>query len=649
MNMKLKESMLAKTAAFLLLIVSALLTLTSALGGIIMIDTSLLAQPQQVINGALEEVGYEDACSVFNIYLAGLQNDSGPQQDPSSHLQNSNATFEIVKEDGTRVAGNYKGQETPYYFMYHFQGADYESNGADHVYVERAYPSSTENDSFEIYKVTIYLDPAFSVHDKYKTTFEWANWGVSTLKDIGYGIFAISGFSALAAIGCFVFLLCSAGHRTGAEGIVAGPLVRKLPFDLLSAIVLAAECLLLFFSVQGTEAPSKYVTVSIMAVCFLFALILGTFYCMNFAVRVKLGRWWENTLLFRFGLSFLHFCKTMLKKISWLIHSLPLIWKTAIFCALFALASLIVILISSDGARALLWLFAMLLLLPAFSYIALMLRSLQSASRALASGDLSYQVDTSKLVWDFKDAGENLNQISSGMALAVEERLKSERFKTELITNVSHDIKTPLTSIINYADLIAKEESASETLKEYSAVLLRQSERLKKLLEDLLEASKASTGNLDVHLAPCELGVLLTQTAGEYEQKLEAKHLQLILKGEETPIKIMADGRLLWRVFDNLITNVLKYAQSGTRVYLTLEKQDGKVLISFKNTSSYALDIPAEELLERFSRGDSSRHTEGNGLGLSIAQSLTELQGGTLSLTVDGDLFKVTLRFQTIS
>lgn len=643
MTTKLKQSWVAKTAAFVLLMITAALTLISALGAIILVDTSCLAQPEQVINSAMERVGQEDVYDLFSLYL--LPGQSG-KEDP---LQNTNATFEIVKEDGTRVAGNYKGQQTPYYFSRSFQPREFLGYGGESSYQGNRPEDSTHEDPDTMYQVTIYLNPIFSANDKYKNTFEWVNWGVNTLQHIGYGIFAIAAFSALAAIGCFVFLLCSAGHRKGADCIVAGPVVRKVPFDLLSALVFGAGFFLLYLSVESVYAPSDFLIFLSMSVCLLAALILGTLYCMNFAVRVKLGTWWENTLLFRFGRSFFHFCKKLLKKASWLLHRLPLIWKTAIFCAVFFLASLINVMLGLDGARAILWLFAMILLLPAFLYIALMLRSLLEGSRALANGDLSYQIDTTKMIWDFKDAGENLNQISSGMALAVEERLKSERFKTELITNVSHDIKTPLTSIINYADLIAKEDSASETLKEYSGVLLRQSERLKKLLEDLVEASKASTGNLEVHLALCELGVLLTQTAGEYEQKLQERNLTLILKGQETPIRIMADGRLLWRVFDNLMTNVLKYAQSGTRVYLTLERQGTSVLISFKNTSSYALDVPAEELLERFSRGDASRHTDGNGLGLSIAQSLTELQGGTLSLTVDGDLFKVTLRFQTIS
>jgi len=235
------------------------------------------------------------------------------------------------------------------------------------------------------------------------------------------------------------------------------------------------------------------------------------------------------------------------------------------------------------------------------------------------------------------------------MSSAVEERMKSERMKTELITNVSHDIKTPLTSIINYSDLIAKETDDPAKVREYTEVLTRQSVRLKKLIEDLIEASKASTGNLEVLLAPCESNVLLSQAAGEYEAKMKEHNLELVVSQPDHPVMIMADGRRLWRVFDNLLNNICKYAQEGTRVYLSLTETSSGAEISFKNTSRQQLNITADELKERFVRGDSSRNTEGNGLGLSIAQSLTELQKGTMELCVDGDLFKVTLKFPMIS
>ncbi len=234
------------------------------------------------------------------------------------------------------------------------------------------------------------------------------------------------------------------------------------------------------------------------------------------------------------------------------------------------------------------------------------------------------------------------------MSQAVEQRLKSERMKTELITNVSHDIKTPLTSIINYASLIGNEKTDNQNIAEYSKVLVTQSEKLKRLIEDLVEASKASTGNLDVAPVPCEAAIFIAQAGGEYEEKITDAGLSLVTNVPERQLRIMADSRRMWRVFDNLMDNICKYSQSGTRVYLSLEASGKDALITFKNTSRDPLNISADELVERFVRADTSRNTEGNGLGLSIARSLTELQGGNFRISVDGDLFKVELRFPII-
>jgi len=197
-------------------------------------------------------------------------------------------------------------------------------------------------------------------------------------------------------------------------------------------------------------------------------------------------------------------------------------------------------------------------------------------------------------------------------------------------------------------DLIKKEKIENETLKEYIDVLDRQSTRLKKLTEDLVEASKASTGNIEINWARTEIGVLLAQTVGEYEEKLKDIGIELILKKPEEEVFVMADGRLLWRVFDNLMNNICKYAQPSTRAYINLDIKDRQAVITFRNISKYPLNISSDELLERFVRGDSSRNTEGSGLGLSIAKSLTELQHGKLDLYVDGDLFKIVVSFEII-
>jgi K+-sensing histidine kinase KdpD len=227
------------------------------------------------------------------------------------------------------------------------------------------------------------------------------------------------------------------------------------------------------------------------------------------------------------------------------------------------------------------------------------------------------------------------------MNKAVEQRIKSERLKTELITNVSHDIKTPLTSIINYVDLLQKPHTEAEEIQ-YLEVLDRQSKRLKKLTENLVEASKASTGNMAVHAEPTSVTELINQSLEEYRERLEAGKLSPVVELQEQ-LTVMADGKLMWRVLDNLLNNVVKYAMPGTRVYVTARRQGEQVILAVKNISAQELNVSADELLERFVRGDESRNTEGNGLGLNIARSLMEVQKGNLELYVDGDLFKVVL------
>ena len=280
-----------------------------------------------------------------------------------------------------------------------------------------------------------------------------------------------------------------------------------------------------------------------------------------------------------------------------------------------------------------------------FTLCLLQMKKLQQAGEKLAAGEMDSQLDTKYMFWDFKEHGSNLNNIREGIRRAVAEQIKSEHFQTELITNVSHDIKTPLTSIINYVDLLEKEEIENPTVQEYLEVLSRQSTRLKKLIEDLIEASKASTGSLTVAWEDCDAQVMLTQTIGEFEEKLEANWIELIVQSSPDPVIISADPRHLWRIFENLMNNICKYAQPSTRAYVNIEREEQIERIIFRNISKYALNIDSEELMQRFVRGDSSRNTEGNGLGISIAKSLTELMHGEFELIVDGDLFKVILTF----
>ena len=269
------------------------------------------------------------------------------------------------------------------------------------------------------------------------------------------------------------------------------------------------------------------------------------------------------------------------------------------------------------------------------------------ASSALASGNLAYKVNEKQLHFVWRDLGRDLNSIGDGMALAVEERLRSERMKTELITNVSHDLKTPLTSIINYIELLKREDLPPETQREYLDVLDRQSAKLKKLTEDVIEASKAASGVMPVNAEILDARELLEQSVGEYAERMKQAGVTPVIHAPEQETCILADGRLLGRVLDNFITNIIKYAQPGTRAYFDMNESEGETTVAVKNTSRAPLDMPAEELMERFVRGDSSRSTEGSGLGLSIARSLTELMGGRMRLTLDGDLFKAEIVFPT--
>lgn len=272
----------------------------------------------------------------------------------------------------------------------------------------------------------------------------------------------------------------------------------------------------------------------------------------------------------------------------------------------------------------------------------------------LAKGEFEYRVSTAGLPDDCRVSAENLNRIGQGLADAVEQRMKSEHFRTELITNVSHDIKTPLTSIVNYVELIRQLSPTDETLCTYIDVLDRQNTRLKKLIDDLLEASKASSGVLNVIPAPCEVGVLLEQVQGEYAERLHAHDLNLIVQTPDKTLTVLADGRHLGRIFDNLMNNIIKYAQPGTRVYLDARAgldpaapggADRSRLLPSATYPPSRSTSPPRNCWSGSSRGDASRHTEGSGLGLAIVQSLTELQGGSLQLAIDGDLFKVRLTF----
>ena len=450
---------------------------------------------------------------------------------------------------------------------------------------------------------------------------------------------------ALAELLFLVFLARAAWRRVGREETVAG-WQEKIPFDLYAAVVLGGSAMLVAAAASGTEDTFQgFEPIMIAAVlaCCAAAYALFLAFWMTLCARVKLGRWWENTVccwLLRLCRRILRWCWRVLCRawgaLAGFVRGIPLVWRTAVGCCVIGV--LLFALESNHADGLLLMLIA--LLSVAACLLSMQLRRLQKGGEALAAGDLTSQVDTSHMYFDLKRHGENLNAISRGMSIAVEQKLKSERLKTELITNVSHDIKTPLTSIVNYVDLLQREHTPEQE-REYLAVLDRQAHKLKKLTVDLVEMSKASTGNIPCHIARRSVRELIDQTVGEYAEKLSAARLEPVVTLPDEELYCLCDGALMWRVLDNLLSNACKYACAGTRLYVAARREGETVAFSFKNISRDALNVDPDELMERFVRGDSSRTTEGSGLGLNIAKSLVELQKGTFSIAIDGDLFKV--------
>lgn len=447
----------------------------------------------------------------------------------------------------------------------------------------------------------------------------------------------IAGITALA---CFVFLICSAAHRSGTEDCV---LLRqdKMPYDLYlpSAILLGTGLCAMLVECVAYELN----TVKAVAAAVILACLAGVFMalCMTTAARIKTGTLFKNTLIYRL-------CTGVGMGASSMLSSISGAWRFSLaFAGYLLINALLSYRFFTRGG------FLTFLILLAINGGALYLllnmirqmRTLSAAGQAMANGDLSYCVDTSDMKREFREHGENLNSIGRGMAIAVNERMKSERFKTELITNVSHDLKTPLTSIVTYIDLLQKEDIQDEKAKEYIDTIARQSKKLKKLTEDLIDASKASSGALNVNMERVNISELLRQSSAEYGERMEAVNITPVVNMPEEDIYVRADGRLLWRVVENLLQNICRHGMPGTRAYLEARTENGRAVVSFKNISQQQLNIPVEELLERFVQGDESRSRGGSGLGLSIAESLTELMKGKLKLSLDGDLFKVELWF----
>ena len=639
----------AKAAAFVLTLVFGVLTVLGGVGVAALIsydvflDDGAFARQSLYENRCYSAVDHADSFLRGNLANAGLLSDADGYD--YSNIENSPTAVpgeESIPSFLKELSQDFSNEFTLEGFGCHLTVA---SDDTGEVYLENFALTYTDKPLYTAQSTRLYTLSDGSI---YALTYTVDLLQVETAPTYSYLLLSwltehtgltifLTALFALLALFFFCFLMASAGHWAGHEGIHLTWL-DKIPADVWLLVLLCT-----FFI--GWEA--FYYEWGRVFFCAALVPLVLLFLCA-FAAQCKAGTVLRSALIGRIARFLWRIVRAVFRALLHTLVRLPLVWKTALVGLVIAGAEFLLYINDFYRVRYGVFLVMKLIELLAVLYIAVSLRTLQKGGEKLARGDFSSPIDTRYLLWDFKRYGQELNDVQGGLEQAVQEQMKAEHLKTELITNVSHDIKTPLTSIVNYVDLLKKEDIPSPNAQEYIAVLDRQSHRLKKLTEDLVEASKASSGALNVELQPTDVNVLLSQIEGEYQERLAACHLTLVTQPPAPGTMIQADSRLLSRVMDNLVSNVCKYAMENTRVYVTAAVRDGQAVISFKNVSRDELNISPDELMERFVRGDASRHSEGSGLGLSIARSLVQLQGGTFALSIDADLFRADIVFPLI-
>ena len=492
------------------------------------------------------------------------------------------------------------------------------------------------------------VDTKFSVADSMADEAE----NYETYSKLMFPMLAGAVFGSVLWLIGMVWLTVTAGRKPEDEEIHLNGFDRWYTEIAAGAVIgiWLAGTIILGTLIANSSLGYSYAVVTVIVTC----LICGTYTMAWFLIgylslvrRIKAGTLWKNSLI-RKVLKWIGKCSGKLADFARAFsrNTAEKIKVLLVGGAFLFLQFLIIGCVFSGAGVFLLALMAV--------DVAVMIFAIRKADgqdrimdglKKISDGELQYKIKTDTLTGKQKVMAEYINNIGSGLDAAVENSLKKERMQTELITNVSHDLKTPLTSIINYVDLMKRENPTDPKIQEYLRILDEKSQRLKVLTEDVVEASKASTGNIKLEMNDIDFVEMVQQVIGEFEEKFQEKNLTMMVHFTDEPSIIYADGQRMWRVLENVFGNVVKYAMEGTRVYAEISNRNKKVTFSLKNISAQPLNISADELTERFIRGDVARNTEGSGLGLSIAKSLTELQGGEFKLYLDGDLFKVMITF----
>ena len=447
-----------------------------------------------------------------------------------------------------------------------------------------------------------------------------------------------------------ILLVIRAGNYDD-HGRLSTDILADFPIEVTFVIFGCVESLaiaVIHYSAGYDYNTSQYGLV-VIGIGIFVGIYAGILWAESIIINFKRKQLFRNTLCYKMLRAMARPLRRGIDSIKTVLASIKWGYRIAGMCLVIAFVEYMSIAVIDDKESLMLfWLLEKVVLAAIIIKVLKQYAKVKKAAVDMADGNMDVRVDTTKMLIDLEEHGQALNKIGSGLNTAVNERMKSERMKTELITNVSHDIKTPLTSVINYVDLLQKENFDNETARSYLEVLDRQAKRLKKLIEDLIEASKAASGSIKFNMESVNARVLLNQSVGEFEDRLQGSNITVVTQIPDRDVYVRADNRYLFRVLDNLMSNIVKYSQEGTRAYVELNEDGGMVRYTFKNISRDKLGISADELMERFVRGDMSRNTEGNGLGLSIARSLTESMGGKMELTVDGDLFKVDVTFPEV-
>ncbi len=559
---------------------------------------------------------------------------------------NSNLVFMVYDEDGNIILTNLRDNDRfdperdSFYSRVKPLNLCDESGkvtrGSTHIYLKKGLPA---NDSFHLAMTLIKVA------------------GI-----IRYPLLALLVIFLLAAIIDLGMIMSGIGRRSPDDtDDTPKRFIDRIPFDLMiiimSAIVAFVVMLMVLTSVADIKKSNLVLWNAVILILTLVFSSVLLLFSITLATRIKYGHVYRNTLIFKIIAGI----RKKAGKENGGYFKVPFTGKVLITISLISLMEILVTLYFLFDYRthenellsefkfayfAIFQIFVTFVLGSLFFMMAINLYHLRLSSKKLAHRNFDYTDDTTILFGDFREISNDFEFIKDDMIKAMEEKNKSALLRNELIANISHDIKTPLTSIINYSDIVSSGGCSDEELKNYLGVIGHQSQKLNDLLQSLIEVSKISTGQIEAQFESLDICLYLSQVIEEYSAQLEEKRLTPDISMPDESVIIRCDSSMLWRVFENLLNNVLKYAMKDTRVYFEIRKEEGRAVISIKNMSAQKIVLTPEELQQRFRRNDRSRSGGGNGLGLSIAKSFTEFQNGTFDIDVDGDLFKSVLTFE---